>query len=57
MLLLVFLKISQINIGAPINDVTMPTGISDGEMITLAIVSDTRRKIPPINMLPGMEYL
>ena len=43
--------------GAPIKDVTIPTGISEGEIIILEIVSETRRKIPPINMLPGMEYL
>lgn len=43
--------------GAPIKDVTIPTGISEGEMITLAIVSETSRKIPPINILPGIEYL
>ena len=42
--------------GAPINDVTIPTGISDGEIIILEIVSDIRRKMPPIKILPGMEY-
>ena len=51
-----FLKISHIKIGAPINDVTIPTGISDGEIIILEIVSDIRRKIPPIKILPGIEY-
>ena len=45
------------NIGAPINDVTIPTGISDGDIIVLAIVSDTRRNIPPSNILPGIVYL
>ncbi len=42
--------------GAPIKDVTIPTGISEGEIIILEIVSETRRKIPPIKILPGMEY-
>ena len=42
--------------GAPINDVTIPTGISDGDIIILEIVSDIRKKMSPITRLPVMEY-
>jgi hypothetical protein len=33
--------------GTPIMDVTIPTGISRGERIVLAIVSENKRTIPP----------
>lgn len=56
-MLLLFLKINQINIGAPIKEVTIPTGISEGEIIILAIESDISKNIPPNNMLPNIEYL
>lgn len=52
-----FLKINHINIGAPIKEVTIPTGISDGEMMVLAITSDNNRNMPPIIILPGIVYL
>ncbi len=45
------------NIGAPIKEVTIPTGISDGEIIVLAIVSEISKNVPPNNMLPIIEYL
>ena len=49
--------ISQIKTGAPINDVTIPNGISDGEMIVLAIVSEMSMNILPIKTEQGTEYL
>jgi len=44
-------------IGAPINDVTIPTGISAGEMIVLASVSDTSKNNAPSKIVQGILYL
>lgn len=55
--MLLFLKINHIKTGAPIKDVTIPTGISDGDITVRATASATSKNIPPIIMLPGMEYL
>ena len=52
-----FLRISHTNTGAPINDVTIPTGISAGEITVLAIVSDKRRNIAPSIIEHGTAYL
>jgi hypothetical protein len=52
-----FLIISHTNTGAPINDVTIPTGISAGEITVLAIVSDKRRNIAPSIIEHGTAYL
>ena len=43
--------------GAPINDVTIPTGISEGDIIVLAIVSAITRNIDPSKIEQGMLYL
>lgn len=45
------------NTGAPMKDVTIPTGISDGEIIVLAIVSEITRNIEPSSIEHGMLYL
>lgn len=39
------------------NEVTIPTGISDGEIKVRAIVSETIRKIAPSKIEHGTEYL
>ena len=57
MLLFPFFKISQIKIGAPIKDVTIPTGISAGEIIVRASVSDTSKNIAPSKIEQGILYL
>ena len=49
--------ISQINTGAPMNEVTIPNGISAGEIIVLAIVSDISMKLAPKRTEQGTEYL
>jgi hypothetical protein len=49
--------ISQIKTGAPMNEVTIPNGISDGEMIVLAIVSEISMNVLPISTEQGTEYL
>jgi hypothetical protein len=43
--------------GAPIKEVTMPTGISAGEIIVLASVSDSNKKIEPSKIVHGILYL
>ena len=54
---LFFLIISQINTGAPINEVMIPTGISAGEITVLAMVSETNRNIAPRITEQGIAYL
>lgn len=43
--------------GTPIIAVIIPTGISSGEIIVLAIISDDSSMMPPISPEAGMRYL
>ena len=43
--------------GTPIIDVIIPTGISSGEIIVLAIMSDASSMMPPMSPDAGMRYL
>jgi hypothetical protein len=51
------LIISQMKTGAPMKDVTMPSGISAGAVRFLAIVSEITMNAEPASTEHGTEYL